>query len=366
MLDAGEALRQCLERGLTFVAFRWNGTVHLWVQREAGLEAVDASELHLLSDRFVIAPFIASTGLVHVLKPDLRFQIGNTRIDPAILDGCSGAGALLDPTTKPWDEAGHAAAISEAKELFATGELRKVVLARTIPVAFDPVHLPALFLDALERQPEAFVCLLNCPGFGIWLGASPERLIHAENDLVTVDSIAGTQLWDSAPRTVEHWGAKERDEQELVTTAIRDVLVGHDVQDLRVVGPSVLQAGPVAHLHTRIQGKLGKGTLAQLAQALHPTPAVCGTPREAALRFIAAHEPQDRGLYAGYWGPWQMDGTTTLHVNIRCLQAFANGVNIHVGGGITAGSKATDEWQETEQKASTWTVAMEALVGRIP
>lgn len=366
MLDAREALRQCLERGLTFVAFRWNGTVHVWVQRETGLEVVAASELHQLTDRFIVAPFNAVPGKVHVLKPDLRSQLGNNPIDPAILDGCSGTGAMLDPTTKPWDEAGHAAAISEAKELFATGELRKVVLARTIPVAFDPVHLPVLFIEALERRPEAFVCLMNCPEFGTWLGASPERLIHAENDLVTVDSIAGTQAWNSAPNTVEHWGAKERNEQELVTTAIRDVLEGHAVQDLRIGGPSVLHAGPVAHLHTRLQGKLGKGSLAQLAQALHPTPAVCGTPREAALRFIVAHEPHDRGLYAGYWGPWQMDGATTLYVNIRCLQAFANRVNIHVGGGITAGSKSEDEWQETEQKARTWTVAMKALVGRIP
>ncbi|MEX1132366.1 MAG: chorismate-binding protein, partial [Flavobacteriales bacterium] len=246
------------------------------------------------------------------------------------------------------------------------GELRKVVLARTVTVQFDPVLLPALFMEALERRPKAFVCLMNCPEFGTWLGASPERLIHAENDLVTVDSIAGTQAWESAPKNAEQWGAKERDEQELVTNGIRDVLERHSVQDLRTGDPSVLQAGPVAHLHTRLQGRLGKGTLAQLAQALHPTPAVCGTPREAALRFILEHEPHDRGLYAGYWGPWQIDGTTTLHVNIRCLQAFEHTVNIHVGGGITAGSKAEDEWQETEQKACTWTAPMEALAGRIP
>lgn len=366
MLNAEEALRHCLERGLTFVAFRWHGDVHLWAQREAGLEVVDASELHELSDRFVVAPFNAGTGQLHVLKPDQRFPLGNARIDPAALDRCMGTRATPDATLRPWDRAGHAAAISEAKELFGTGELRKVVLSRTIPVEFDPALLPALFLEALERHPDAFVCLLNCPEFGTWLGASPERLVHAENDLVTVDSIAGTQAWDSAPRTVEHWGAKERDEQGLVTTAIRDVLEAYSVQDLRVGGPSVLQAGPVAHLHTRLQGRLGNGSLAQLARSLHPTPAVCGTPREAALRFIAAHEPHARGLYAGYWGPWQMAGTTTLYVNIRCLQAFADSVHIHVGGGITAGSKAEDEWQETEQKARTWTATMEALTGGIP
>jgi isochorismate synthase len=365
MSNMEEVLRLCLDRGLTFVAFSWKGTVHLWVQRIAGLEAVDALELRLLSDRFVIAPFNADTGRVHVLKPDLRFQLGNTPIDPAALDACLGSGARIDPTTKPWDEAGHAAAISKAKELFVTGELRKVVLARTIPVVFDPHHLPVLFLEALERQPEAFVCLLNCPEFGTWLGASPERLIHAENDLVSVDSIAGTQAWNTAPKTVEHWGAKERDEQELVTTAIRDVLVGHAVQDLRIGGPSVLQAGPVAHLHTRLQGRLNKDLLVPLAQALHPTPAVCGTPREPALRFILEHEPYDRGLYAGYWGPWKVEGATTLHVNIRCLQAFEMTADIHVGGGITAGSNAEDEWRETEQKARTWTVPIEALAGRI-
>lgn len=366
MLNAEEVVRLCLERGLTFVAFRWKGAVHLWLQREAGLGTVDASELHELSDRFVVGPFMSDPGRVHVLKPDLRFELGNTHIDATALDDRLGTGATLAPATEPWDEAGHAAAISKAKELFATGELRKVVLARTIPVAFDLVHLPALFLEALERQPEAFVCLLNCPEFGTWLGASPERLMHVEKDLVTVDSIAGTLAVDSAPKATEHWGAKERDEQELVTTAIRAVLEDHAVEDLRIEGPAVLHAGPVAHLHTRLQGRLNRELLAPLAQALHPTPAVCGTPREAALRFILEHEPHDRGLYAGYWGPWQLDGTTTLYVNIRCLQALAKGVNIHVGGGITAGSKAEEEWQETEQKARTWTAPMEALAGRIP
>ncbi|MEX1131989.1 MAG: hypothetical protein WEC15_02085, partial [Flavobacteriales bacterium] len=153
MLNAGSALRLCLERGLTFVAFRRNGAVHLWVQREVGLEVLDLLDLHQACDRFVVSSFHDHLNRIHALRPDLRFQLDGSRFDPASLDGCLGTSAMLDRTTKPWDKDGHAVAVSEAKERIATGELRKVVLARTVTVQFDPVLLPALFREALERHP---------------------------------------------------------------------------------------------------------------------------------------------------------------------------------------------------------------------
>lgn len=361
-----DALGHCLQKGLTFVLFRWQGGTELWVQHPPHLERLSMAELAATTNRFIVAPFHGNNDHVFALRPDVRISTDRSEWDPAELLRCTGHSSCTGTQGPVWAAEGHAQAIADAQHLFATSDLRKVVLARTIAVPLAPDLLLPLFHDACARHPDAFVCLLNCPEYGTWLGASPERLIQAEQDQVTVDSIAGTMPWEDAPRTVAGWGAKERDEQELVTDAVRGALLKHTVQDLQISGPEVLHAGPVAHLHTRLTGIVRSASLASLAQALHPTPAVCGTPRESALRFILEHEPQDRGLYAGYWGPWKVDGSSLLHVNIRCLQAFADSASIHVGGGITAGSKAGHEWQETEQKALTWTAPMKALAGRIP
>ncbi len=83
------------------------------------------------------------------------------------------------------------------------------------------------------------------------------------------------------------------------------------------------------------------------------------------MEFILEHEAQDRKLYAGYWGPWLSEGRVELYVNIRCMEVHEEMVRIRVGGGITAGSIPEKEWQELEQKASTWTKLMEAQQGPI-
>ena len=129
--------------------------------------------------------------------------------------------------------------------------------------------------------------------------------------------------------------------------------------------PETIDAGPVQHLRTTVEGDLHGLPLGDVALALHPTPAVCGTPREAARAVIARVEAHQRGLYTGFWGPWSADGRTALYVNLRCLQVFHDRASLFVGAGITAGSDAHAEWEETTQKASTWSLPIEAL-GRGP
>lgn len=366
MAHVEEALRHCLERGLTFVAFRWQHGLELWVQRQPALLPLTSDDADATSQIFAIAPFQGPERLIHGLRPDLRLRLGVDEWTPELLSGYTGSPTRSDIPATGWGAPGHAQAVRQAKALFASGELRKVVLARSVQVPLPPGSLPALFTDALDRYPKAFVCLLNCPEHGTWLGASPERLIEASQGKVVVDSIAGTKAWGDAPRTAADWGAKERDEQELVTDAVRQVFARYALEDVLVSDTDVLRAGPVAHLHTRLIARLGSTSLARLVGSLHPTPAVCGTPTDKARAFILAHEPDERGLYAGFWGPWQVDGTTALHVNIRCLQAHTTTASIRVGGGITAGSSADDEWQELAHKARTWTEAMAACAGRIP
>jgi len=360
-----EAVRTCLERGLTFAAFRWKGRTRLWVQHEPELPPVDHVSLDSLLDRFVIAPFHIEERHCWALRPDVHLDLDDTKVDTSGLQVCQGAARSQPGGTLHWDQFGHAQAIADAKAGFASGALQKVVLARTFPLAFPTSRIPELFFAALQELPSAFVCLFNGPEHGTWLGASPERLIHATSNHVQVDAIAGTLPSSLAPAQAKDWGVKERDEQQWVTTAIEETFISAGLTEMTTEGPAVLKAGPVAHLHTTLTSRTKTGQLGKLVNALHPTPAVCGTPREAAKQFILEHEPRDRGLYAGYWGPWMVDGETELFVNIRCSHASNDQLELFVGGGITSGSSEAHEWQETEHKASTWTRIIEALPSRI-
>ena len=98
-----------------------------------------------------------------------------------------------------------------------------------------------------------------------------------------------------------------------------------------------------------------KEALGDILQALHPTPAVCGLPKEDAFRFILSHEGYDRSYYAGFFGRWEPEGKTALYVNLRCMQCGegAEKIRLYAGGGILPASVCEEEWMETERKLQT-------------
>lgn len=360
-----EALEHCLAKGLTFAAFRLpGGPVELWVQTHRGIEQVSSDLLGKLKDRFVIAPFRSSAGQVMALRPDLCIVFGGDERDLKDLADLTegGKGPLPSaPSNKAMTREQFAEAIASAQMAFAKGKLEKVVLSRTVEQPCEQELLPWLFADALEQRPLALVALVHTANTGTWLGASPERLLQADGDRVSADALAGTMPIAVAQRSAEQWGAKEREEQAMVARSVLNTFIDSGLEELHVRGPEPVEAGPVVHLRSSIHAHLAGRSLAGLAMALHPTPAVCGMPREAAMEFIAQHEPQERQLYAGFWGPWQTSRRTDLFVNIRCLHAVDGRAIIHTGAGITAGSVAEKEWSETEHKARTWTQAIEVL-----
>ncbi|MFT3884175.1 MAG: chorismate-binding protein [Flavobacteriales bacterium] len=350
-----DALARCVEERLTFAAFRVPGQpVQLWAQRSPELETVDGALLLELNQVFLLAPFRLDAARIPFIRADI--ELAFVEIDPDIsrLAECTGTPAHAEPLPPPTAEAAYASWIAAAHAAFASGELRKVVLSRTFGLPLAAADVPDLFVAMLQREPTAFVAMAFTPEQGLWVGASPEQLVHAEDDHVRVDALAGTQPAGTAPPTAGGWGAKERDEQELVTTRVMRTFVELDLQRITTQGPSVRKAGPVAHLHTVLEADLGERLLSELVLALHPTPAVCGTPTDAAQQFIAQHETHDRGLYTGFWGPWNADGPTDLFVNIRCMRIHGGSAELHVGAGITAGSDPAAEWEETEHKADSW------------
>lgn len=338
-------IRELLRRSATFVAFRAPGRETIvWVQRDPILRGPRKGE-----QSFVIAPF---TGDAVCIRPDIEFSSTSAHAKLEELASRNDPPSTRSPALG-LDRAGYRAAVERAIHAIQQGVLKKVVLARTINADLANINIGTLFSAASKAMPDAFVTLVHSAQHGTWLGASPERLLIMHGDHVEVDALAGTMPSLTAPSAVTAWGAKEREEQELVTRSVLETMLEHGVADAGTDGPAVVKAGSVAHLRARIIGSSMQADPLALAAALHPTPAVGGTPKTEAIELIHALEPRDRSLYAGYWGPMEEDGAE-FFVNIRCMQVVgAKGV-LHVGAGITAGSHPDRECDEVEQKARTW------------
>jgi isochorismate synthase len=201
----------------------------------------------------------------------------------------------------------------------------------------------------LQLYPNAMVYLWFHPQVGCWTGASPERLIHCENQKFKTMALAGTQTYVDTIDVV--WEKKEKEEQQFVTDYILKKIKGV-VNNIEVTKPYTAKAGNLLHLRTDIYGDLqDKNALEQLIFKLHPTPAICGVPKDSATQFILENEGYNRTFYAGYLGESHINNETNLYVNLRCMQITNTNISIYVGGGITAESNAEKEWGETVNKA---------------
>lgn len=349
------ALQHCIAQRITFAAFRVpDGPVTLWAQQTPELDRVESGLWWELNDVFLISPFRA-TDRTPLIRSDVELTFGDAEPGWHRLTECVGSDRTAGPDpAASTPRAVFEAAAAKGVELCRSGELEKIVLSRTIDLEVGEQDAPQLFADAVRTRPEAFVALVRTPEHGLWLGASPERLILAENDTVLVDALAGTAPIGSAPSEAGLWGAKELHEQRLVAKSITGNLIDIGAHRIQVEGPEVMSAGSVAHLRTRISASMEIRSVEELVTSLHPTAAVCGLPTDQARRHIGALEDRDRELYAGYWGPWSADGRMELFVNIRCMRVFDGRATLHVGAGITAGSDPASEWEETEHKADTW------------
>lgn len=260
---------------------------------------------------------------------------------------------LVDlPVSASTSKREHLNAVQQALQYIKAGKLNKAALARkhTEVISIDPI---ATFLKAVQRYPGAFVYLLHLPEKGCWLGASPEVLLKVHNGMAQIDSLAGTQIAKQGARS-RKWTAKEHEEQAIVSRYIDHLLEENEMRERHWTGPKDHLAGSLVHLQSRVQFNLrGNSFPSDLLEKLHPTPAVCGNPKEAALAAIKELEAFDRELYTGYLGPVHQNVGTALFVNLRCMKVGAGHVEIYAGGGITAASNPEAEWLETEHKCQT-------------
>ncbi|HEY9216058.1 MAG TPA: chorismate-binding protein, partial [Ancylobacter sp.] len=189
-------------------------------------------------------------------------------------------------------------------------------------------------------------------------GATPELLIAKTGAAILSHPLAGSaqRLRDaSADRAAaEGLRASEKDNREHaeVVSAILDQLAPYCAELGAPEGTQLVPTASMWHLGTRIVGRLrDAGTPAvELASLLHPTPAVCGTPREAAAKAIAELEGYDRGFYAGAVGWCGASGDGVWHVAIRCAEIAGHEARLYAGAGIVRGSDPVAEGEETSAK----------------
>lgn len=259
---------------------------------------------------------------------------------------------------EPEAEARWHAAVNRALAAFAAGQLEKVVLARPIPLEFAaPPDAWAVYRGLSARAPQAHRFCFRFDGEA-FLGASPELVFSQAGDRVYADCLAGTTARGATPAEDAALGAalfandKERREHAAVVTMVRGVL-GPLTETLGLPETPALRVLPnVQHLHTPVEGRLkADSDLTALLTGLHPTPAVCGTPREAAYAFIQEVEPFARGWYAGAIG-WVGLNDAQFAVGIRSALLRENSALVYAGAGLVAGSQPAAEWAETERKAA--------------
>lgn len=232
-------------------------------------------------------------------------------------------------------------------------ELDKLVLSRRTQYSRSDTFSPAVtFIKAARRYIRSYVYLCHTPYTGTWLGSTPEIILSGSGQDWHTVALAGTQplINDELPRI---WDEKNQEEQNMVAGYIRAQLATLGITPVEE-GPYTVRAAELAHLKSDFRFKLpDTGHLGDVLKLLHPTPAVCGLPKDKAYRFILENEGYNRRYYSGFVGMLDVHGQTNLYVNLRCMEISEDSLFLYAGGGLLASSTLEEEWQETEDKLYT-------------
>jgi isochorismate synthase len=242
---------------------------------------------------------------------------------------------------------------------FEAMQVEKAVYSRVKMVPFSIEKSEQLFDELCARYPNAFCYLVVSQKIGTWIGASPELLLERHGLQIQTVALAATQH----VQEMREWTTKEYKEHDFVALAISESLMRNACIEITKTVPYRYEAGPVVHLKTDFQALLTGPNTWQIAMDLHPTPAVCGTPRMNALDLIVSREMHQRELYTGIIGIHDQN-ESHLFVNLRCAKIIGNKAYLFVGGGYTIDSVPDLEWSETENKAMTIIQAMSAVEKR--
>lgn len=270
--------------------------------------------------------------------------------------------------------------VKRVLELIRHGVLQKAVLSRTLHIhlpqalsipqiihhlAYEHAHgytfaVPLVSELSHDSHPEV------TPSTKTLFGASPELLVTKKGLRIRANPLAGSAARSDDP--VEDGSraasllssAKDLHEHALVIEAVVSALKPYCSKLEVPLGPSLVQTKAMWHLSTEINGVLKDESISSLdlALAMHPTPAICGTPTAAARDVIQEIEPFDRGFYTGAVGWMDANGDGEWAVTIRCAETEGSFMRVFAGAGIVAGSDPQVELAETSAKFRTILAAM--------
>ncbi len=234
------------------------------------------------------------------------------------------------------------------------GECEKVVLARGVEANADAPFAPTVALHRLRAAyPDTYIFAFR-RGERCFLGATPEQLVRVADGQAHTMALAGSAPRGASREADEALGdallhsAKNGGEHAIVVAQVRDALRPHTAYVHVAPAPRLLKLRNVQHLRTPISAALAPGRcILDVIAALHPTPAVGGHPRAAALAAIRATEQLDRGWYAGPVGWVGADGSGEFAVALRSALVDGGRATLFAGCGIVADSDPQAEYDES-------------------
>ncbi|MEE3999542.1 chorismate-binding protein [Tenacibaculum sp. FZY0031] len=334
-------IQEAFNNELPFVTYKKPTTSLLkgWFQQNSNLITADSFN----ESGFIFAPFDNREKAILIPKNQSTYIEEEVTVGYAQTNNTNHA-----PDTA--SEKNHIQLVEKGISAIKNKQFKKVVLSRREKMELPDCNFIETFQKLLSNYPTAFVYVWYHPKVGLWLGATPETLVSIQDTNFTTMALAGTQVYNGTTNVI--WQPKELEEQQFVTDYIVDRL-SNISSKITSSGIETIKAGKLLHLRTLLKGQLKTNT-ASLIKSLHPTPAVCGMPLEAAKQFILDNESYHRSFYTGFLGELNLnDKESNLFVNLRCMEVSKNTVYIYVGGGITLDSNAAKEWQETVAKTTT-------------
>ena len=273
------------------------------------------------------------------------------------------------------DNLGFRRAVSTAVQRMKAGQLRKIVLSRLLFAHYEPgaLNLDALYDNLRAQQRNAFIFSVQLPEgergmeHSYLMGASPELIFGTEGSAFKTHPLAGSAPRIAVPDSEEDIAIgeflmispKDRGEHKTVIDDIRARLTPIS-QELNIPeAPSLLKTPQLWHLGTPISGVLKEGlNCLDGARAIHPTPAICGTPTDTAREMISELEDFDRSFFGGLVGYMDAEGNGQWALVLRCAQVDEQTAVLYAGAGIVAESDPVLEHTETGTKLGSFGKAL--------
>jgi len=247
--------------------------------------------------------------------------------------------------------------VDEAKDILKNNQSEKLVLSRQkIFSASNHPDWDFIFKKLEKKFPECYL-FLNKSKNSYFFGVSPEKFISVNNGKIEVEAVAG-----SAPRSRQQpedmnyengllVSKKNLKEHKYVSEFIINVLKEYSTNIISSDKPEIKKLDNIQHLITKVSAELKvKDKLIELIEALYPTPAVCGVPKNDAIEYIRQLEDYDRGLYSGLIGWLDFNGNCDFSVTIRSALAKGKEITAYAGAGIVEDSNPDEEFIETQLK----------------